>query len=161
MEDIIAFLVGLVIIWGGLSLFVGPWISAIALIGLFVVDIAVESKKPKKCSGSTNFADLGYGSYSPEHSASGTSEETPCCFLPEYYTNGDSRTKTFCGYRYSNGTESYINQITGVECRSNGVNAVPTWYNPDIVELYDKSGEYIGQEVHYPWGIETYSHSSI
>ena len=59
MGDIIALLVGLVIIWGGLSLFVGPWISAIALIGLFVVDIAVESKASKKHSGSSGFADSG------------------------------------------------------------------------------------------------------
>lgn len=158
MGDIIALLVGLVIIWGGLSLFVGPWISAIALIGLFVVDIAVESKASKKHSGSSGFADSDYASCSPEHSASGASEESPWWndLLPEYYTNGDSRTKTLCGYRYSDGTDSYINQTTGVECRSNGVNAVPTWYDSDIVELYDNSGKYIGREVHYPWGIETY-----
>lgn len=84
-------------------------------------------------------------------------KEKDSIFNPTYYENGTSRYKTASGYQYSNGVNSWINTLTGVEYRSNGTEARPVWYDPDTKEIYDsESGEYLGTETENDWGISKY-----
>ena len=130
-----------------------PVVSVLAFGGLVLLACLPEGGSCSSASGfySSGYADSDDGSSVPWYQEKGS------IWNPEYYENGESRYKTASGYQYSNGTSSYVNEITGIEYRKDGTEARQVWYSDDVKELYDTdTGEYLGTEMENDWGISRY-----